>query len=135
MSWDLALEGESGDLIFSPTLDLLGSTGEGLTKQRILLRCRIPRGVWAYDETGELGSRLAEISRNPGPVQLANAPALVREALAPMDDISVDSVQATTDENNRLVVAVSYRPVLTEDESDATGTTDSTSVIDATVTI
>ncbi|HWV45673.1 MAG TPA: hypothetical protein VN039_06580 [Nitrospira sp.] len=136
MSWDLALEGESGDLIFSPTLDLLGATGDGLTKQRVLIRCRIPRGSWTYDLTGELGSRLATISRNPGPIQLANAPAMVKEALAPMEDITVDDVQATVDENNRLVVSVSYTPVLTQDEADAIGGVSADiPVIDATVTI
>lgn len=134
--WDLALEGESGDLIFGPARDLLGATGDGLTRQRILIRCRVPRGAWEYDESGELGSKLATISRSPGPMQLADAPAMVREALAPMQDITIDDVQASLDENNRIRVAVSYSPVLTADEVDATGgTAVDGNVIDTTVTI
>lgn len=118
MSWDLALDGDSGDVIFSPTLDLLGSTGDGLTKQRILLRCKIPRGSWMYDEDKTLGSRLSEISSAPSALQIVQAPALVREALEPMDDIALVNVEATFDENSQIVVAVDYTPVIGEDEID-----------------
>lgn len=136
MSWDLALDGDTGDLLFSPTLDLLGSTGDGLTKQRILIRCKVPRGAWEYDPDGTLGSRLQTVSRAPSPAQLAAAPGLVREALEPMDDIHIDDVQVSIDENNRLVVEVAYTPLPVVDESDAT-TVDVSDLpsIDATVTI
>lgn len=118
MSWDLALDGDSGDVIFSPTLDLLGSTGDGLTKQRILLRCKIPRGSWMYDEDKTLGSRLYETFSAPSAQAIVQAPALVREALEPMDDISIVNVEATFDENNRIVIAVGFTPIVGEDEID-----------------
>jgi len=132
VSWDLALDA-SGDVIFSPTLDLLGSTGDGLTKQRILIRCRVPRGSWAWDEDNTFGSRLAAISRNPSPQQLAQAPALVREALEPMTDISIDDVQVAIDDENRLVVSVTYTNIFTDDEADSVPADDVP--IDATVTV
>ena len=135
MPWDLALDGETGDLLFSPTHDLLGATGDGLTNQRILLRCRIPRGAWQYDEEGTLGSRLAAISRAPSARQLAEAPSLVQEALEPMDDISVGDVQVSTDENNRLVVSVNYVTVDPVEGEDAQVIDDSMPSIDATMTI
>lgn len=135
MPWDIALDGESGDLLFSPTHDLLGTTGDGLTKQRILLRCKIPRGGWQYDEDGTLGSNLHLITRAPSAAQLAEAPSLVQEALEPMDDISVEDVQVSTDENNRLVVAVTYTNVVVDDEEDITEIETSIPTIDATMTI
>jgi phage gp46-like protein len=118
MSWDLALDGDSGDVIFSPTLDLLGATGDGLTKQRILLRCKIPRGSWVYDEDKTLGSRLYQISSTPSAQQIVQAPALVREALEPMEDIAIVGVEATFDENNQIAVVVDFTPILSEDEID-----------------
>lgn len=135
MPWDLALDGESGDILFGPTHDLLGATGDGLTKQRILLRCRIPRGTWQYDETGTLGSSLTTISSAPSAAQVAQAPALVREALEPMDDISVGDVQVSTDDQNRLIVMLNYTTVADPDEENAVVINDVLPSIDATMTV
>jgi hypothetical protein len=133
--WDLALS-ENGDLMFSPTRDLLGTTADELTKQRILVRCRIPRGSWAYDATGTLGSRLAASSRNPHASQLQQAPALVREALAPMDDIQIEDVQVSTDENNRLMVAVNFKSIISVDDQETADAVDeSMPSVDAIMTI
>src|SRR3954469_22991398 len=120
MPWDFALDGDTGDILFGPTHDLLGTTGDGLTRQRILLRCKIPRGGWQYDDDGSLGSRLNLITNAPSARQVVEAPALVREALEPMDDIAIDDVQVSTDENNRLLVSVSYRNVDVENDEDIT---------------
>jgi hypothetical protein len=109
--WDLALDGESGDILFSPTRDLLGATGDGLTRQRILLRCKIPRGSWQYDDDKTLGSRLNTISRFPSSRQINEAPGIVREALEPMDDIVLNDVQVSTTDKNQLLVAVNYSVV------------------------
>lgn len=135
LPWDIALDGDSGDILFGPTHDLLGTTGDGLTQQRILLRCKIPRGGWQYDEDGTLGSRLTLITNAPSAAQVAQAPALVREALEPMDDISVEDIQVSADKNNRLVVSVSYRNVDVENDEDITEIDTSIPTIDATMTI
>lgn len=119
MAFDIALDGESGDVIFGPTRDLLGATGDGLTKQRILLRCKVPRGSWVYDEDGTLGSRLYTISASASAAQLQQAPAYVREAVEPMDDIQLTDVSAVLDDQNRIVVAVDFINVIADDEIDA----------------
>jgi hypothetical protein len=133
--WDLALDGETGDIIFSPTHDLLGATGDGLTQQRILLRCRIPRGAWQYDEEGTLGSRLASHAGVSSVRMLNEAPGFVREALEPMDDISVGEIQVATDENNRIVVSLNYTNVVNPDDEGAVVIDDTVPTIDATMTI
>lgn len=135
--WDLAVDGETGDLLFSPTRDLLGAVGDGLTRQRILVRCKIPRGTWVYDEIGTLGSNLYRISRSPGSKQIQDAPGYVREAVADMDDIQIHDVQVQPDENNRLVVNLTYSPVVTDEDADDDGTLESGLLpdIDTSVTI
>lgn len=133
MAYDLALDG-TGDLLFTGIHDLQGATGDVLTQQRILLRCKIPRGGWAYDEDGTLGSRLATISRSPSAKQLQEAPSLVMEALEPMDDISVQDVQVATDDDGRLVISVAYTNVSAEEEA-VQSPDDTMPTIDAIMTI
>jgi phage gp46-like protein len=135
MSWDLAFNAEIGDLLFSPSLDLLGATGDGLTTQRIYVRCKIPRGTWQYDEDGTLGSRITSVSRSVAAQQVQDLPNLVREALEPMDDIHVDDVQVQVDDENRLIVSVSYTPI--DDTSDSVDPVPLSTLpsIDSTVTL
>jgi hypothetical protein len=114
--FDLAINRETGDLIFSPHVDLLGSSGENLLKQRVFIRCKIPRGTWIYDEDGSLGSNLYKISRNLTPAQLGAAAALVREALSSMEDYSIDDVQVFLTDDNRILVNASLASVTDPDE-------------------
>lgn len=109
--WDLALDLESCDLIFGPHTDLLNAAGDVVTRQRMLVRCKVPRGTWVYDEDGTLGSRLYQISGRPSGQQINQAPTLVEEALEPMDDIHVGLVRAGVTDDNRLLLAVNYQPL------------------------
>lgn len=116
MAWDLALDADSGDVIFGPSRDLLGTTGSGLVEQRIIVRCKIRRGSFVYDENNTLGSRLHEITRFDSGRQLREAPALVQEALEPMGDIRVLGVDAEITEDNRLSLGVRFQPIVGTDE-------------------
>lgn len=116
--WDLALDPDSGDLLFGPTHDLLGVTGTNLTDQRILTRCKIPRGTYTYDETGSLGSRLYTISGSPIERQAREGPALVQEALEPMADVNIDSIDVGLTDDDRVFMTVKYSPVVRADEGD-----------------
>lgn len=116
MSWDLALDLESTDVIFGPSRDLLGQTSAELYRQRIFVRCKVPRGTFGDDET--FGSRLHEIAGYTLDRQFREAPPLVREALEPMDDIEIMDVIVEVTDNNRLAVTVKFRPILSPDETD-----------------
>jgi hypothetical protein len=111
MAYDLAIDMTSGDLIFGPSRDLLGVTGPELDKQRILTRCKIRRGSFQYDDSKTLGSRLHEIQRFDINRQVREAPALVQEALEPMTDITIQSIDVEATEDNRLSIQVNYKPV------------------------
>lgn len=109
--FDLAIDLESCDLMFGPHTDLLGASGDVVTRQRILARCKIPRGSWVYDETGTLGSRLYQISGHPTGQQLSQSPSLVQEALEPMQDIRVGQIVPKVTQDNHLAVFVGYQPI------------------------
>jgi hypothetical protein len=113
--WDLALDGATGDFIFGPNHDLLGSSGNELTEQRILVRTKIPRGSFTYDADGTLGSQLHAIMSYPSARQLNEAPAIVQQALNEMDDIQITSVDVEEDAKRRLIISVSYSPVPAND--------------------
>lgn len=126
VAYDLEIDGTTGDLVFAPSRDLAGVSGSALTKQRILIRCKVPRATWLYDSDGTFGSDLYKISNAPGPSQLAQAPALVHEALMPMDDIKIDDVQVGIDSENRLSINVLFSDVndqVSGVETDADDTT------------
>lgn len=110
MSWDLALDGDSGDIMFGASGDLLGVSGVPLVNQRILVRTKIPRGSWYADDTGTLGSDLYLISGAPSSSSLDVAKADVLEALVPMDDITVNDVDASITDDDRLLIVVSWTP-------------------------
>lgn len=122
--YDLAIDPETGDLMFGPTHDLLGTTGPTLIDQRILIRAKIPRGSFSFDATGTLGSRLYQIQSAPGPRQLREAPAILQEALEPMDDIHIADITAEITDNNRLALHVSYGMVVFDDEGETVSTAD-----------
>lgn len=115
MAWDMQLEGATGDLVFSPARDFAGVSGEEILRQRISIRCKIPRGTYLYDETGQLGSTLHLIPRSPSAGQVQGAEAAVLEALAPMsDEINIISVDVMKTEDNKLQVDVNFTPVLSD---------------------
>lgn len=93
MAFDLQVDLSSGDLVFDAKRDLAGVEAENLIKQRIHTRLTIERGTFIYDRTGTLGSRLFSmlgigIPRNSDSLRM-----LIEEALQPMDDINIQSVE------------------------------------------
>jgi len=112
MSWDFALDGETGDWVFGPDRDYLSVTGNAILRQNILTRLKIPRGSFIYDEIGSLGSRLYDALRMTRDDAISEIPGIVREALAPMNEIVVSDVQVLGDisESRQLLVRIMYSP-------------------------
>lgn len=118
MSFDLAIDYNTGDLLQAPNHDIQGRTGPDVYEQRIRIRLKIQRGTWLLDPTdGELGSRLLELARVSTPRALAEIEQYVREALEPMTDITVRDVTVQLDpENSRGVqLQISYQPQVDSD--------------------
>lgn len=107
MSFDLAIS-EHGDLVLAGHRDLGGKSGTDLLEQRMLLRLRLMRGAWTFDDTDTLGSNLHHISGMAPAKAIEIAPAYVREALRPVDDVTIEDVKATTDGQN-LTMIITYR--------------------------
>lgn len=116
MPYDLALDLATGDLVFGPQRDLQGASGDGLTKQRIFIRCKIPQGTFAFDEDGNLGSQLFQIHSYPTDRQLREAPTLVQQALEPMEDIEVGEVDASVNDAGQLIISIKYNDVPASDD-------------------
>lgn len=114
--WDLALDLASSDLIFGGNHDLLGVSGPELVNQRILARCRIPRGSYKGDEDESLGSDLYLLPSFSTPVQVHEAEASVRAALEAMDDIEVSEVEVSVTELNQLLIRVKWSPATSLNE-------------------
>jgi hypothetical protein len=112
MSWDFAIDGETGDWVFGPDRDYLTVTGTAILRQNILTRLKIPRGSFIYDDVGSLGSRLYAAMRMTRDDAIAEIPGIVREALAPMSEITVSDVQVLGDVEgtSRLMVRIMYSP-------------------------
>ena len=100
------------DLEFAPNMDVALSSGEDLIEQRILVRLIMMRG-WIYDTTGELGSNLYSSLSETGPQAIEDIPALVLEALSPMNkEIIVNDVLVAESPNEAsLLVTVEYSRV------------------------
>lgn len=113
MAWDIQQEGVTGDIVFSPARDIAGVDSDGLLKQRIIMRCKVPRGTYLYDLDGDFGSTL--YVRAPGfqPNAVKDA---VMEALMPMtDEIQIQSVDVTQDTlNMKIQVIVNFTPISTD---------------------
>ena len=115
MAWDFRLDNSTGDLVFSPSRDIAGVDSVGLLRQRVSIRCKIPRGTYMYDEDDSLGSELHLVPRSPSLAQVEDAKAAVATALEPMSsEINVTSVLAEKTENNQLQVTVAFTHVLTD---------------------
>jgi phage gp46-like protein len=110
MPWDLKWH-EFKDLEFSPSADIVIVGGDELVHQRIMVRLIMMRG-WIYDSTGDLGSNLYGILSDTAERAIQDIPALVLEALAPMnDEITVMDVLVTNvnEASGSLQVIVEYR--------------------------
>lgn len=113
--WDLQIENEVGDLVFTPAHDLAGVGGQALLRQRVSIRCKIPRGTYLYDIDGDLGSTLHLVPRSPSPAQMAEAREAVNTALEPMsDEITVDDVSFSFTDNDQLQINILFSPHATD---------------------
>jgi hypothetical protein len=96
MSFDLALA-PTGDILFAGSGDLQGVSGTDLIAQRMLLRLKIQRGSWTYDEDESIGSQLSRVTGMTTRGGPQHVDAFVREALRDMDEIVIDAVNVTLD--------------------------------------
>ena len=109
MAWDLAIDYATGDLQLSPTGDFDARTGAGVTRQRIHARLKIIRGIWHLDPTnGQIGSHLNQVQRMPMQQAAAQAELFAREALEPLEDVSIEDIVVEVTDTNVLAVTVSY---------------------------
>jgi phage gp46-like protein len=112
MASDLAIDFNTGDLILSPHHDVARRVGVDTVQQRIRVRLRVRQGEWPLDPTGgSLGSRLFEALRYPQWRAESEVPLIVREALAPMDDIIVDDVQVSISGPRSIKVVILFSMV------------------------
>lgn len=115
MPWDIQQEGETGDVVFTPTHDLAGISSEGLLKQRVIMRCRVRRGTWLYDLDGNFGSNLLQVTRSPSRSQIDATRAAVIEALEPMsDEIKIHSVDVVKKDESAIQVTVNFSAISTD---------------------
>jgi len=115
MAWDFGIS-EHGDLIFTGHRDLAGKSGTDLLEQRMILRLKLHRGEWIFDDDETLGSNLYRlIGMSAADIHGAIEP-YVREALRPMD-------------NEIQVVSVSHSHVNTQGELTDTHEPSSTGVV------
>lgn len=121
MATDLALDYNTGDLVISPTGDLDLRTGTKTIDQRIRVRLRIIQGAWAFDPSnGTLGSRIREMYRMPTWRAASELGLVIREALEPMEDIAVQSVDVAqdADDERKLHLQITYIPIEDGDNAD-----------------
>jgi phage gp46-like protein len=109
--WDLARDPRTGDWIFSGNRDIQDVIGAAVILQRINARLRIPRGEWLYDVDRDLGSRLYLAERYQMPRTLREAGEMIREALEPMTDVRVVSVETEVRGVTEAVAIVNYEMV------------------------
>jgi hypothetical protein len=113
--WDMVLS-EHGDLIIAGNRDLQGISGIDLVNQRIRMRLRVHRGTWFYDENDTFGSNLYQII-GKAPASGIQVESYVREALRPMDDISITEIDSEYNEDTKsYTVRVGYQTKELSDE-------------------
>lgn len=111
MALDLGIDYNSGDLLIAPNNDIDLRYGPQTIEQRIRVRLMIRKGEWALDPTGgTLGSRLVDAMRLPVWRSVPQVAQMVKDALAPMTDITVTNVDVQVDEDNpdALNIVVTY---------------------------
>ena len=131
MPTDLAVDYNTGDLKIAPSNDIGLRTGTEVLEQRIRARLRVYAGEWPLDPSGGLlGSHLRDITRQPTWRAVTDVERVVREALAPMDDVHVRSVNAQIDpkDERRIVIDLTYSVVEPTGETSDTATSLSTSL-------
>lgn len=108
MTTDLAIDYNTGDLIVSPTNSIDVRTGLGTVEQRMRVRLRVWHGEWDIDPS--LGSRLREVMRMPNWRATSEVELSIREALEPMDDVTVQHVTVTQDPDDarKINVGITY---------------------------
>lgn len=116
MSWDIGLL-DTGDISFNANGDIGGITGTDLLEQRMKLRLRLHRGSWLYDTDETLGSLLYRLIGMSSSDAQAVAAAYVREALRPIDEISVDNAEVSVD-SHMLTIIVDYHTVISSGSID-----------------
>lgn len=105
MPLDLAIDYNTGDLVIAPNKDLDVRTGMATIEQRIRVRLRMRQGEWLLDTSGgTLGSTLHDATRQPTWRAVQEIPLIVKEALAPMGDISVRDVAVDVDVDDPRMV-------------------------------
>ena len=131
MALDLAINVNTGDLIFSPNRDLQYAQGDQIIRQRIHARLMIAK-PWALDPTGgELGSRIYSFLRSTTDKAKTQLRTAVMEALAPIDEISVETVDVSTPDQRTVRIAIQY--VMLDVDLEVTQTDVQTIVVDANV--
>lgn len=114
------LDALTGDLVTTPSNDFMLVSGAQLIEQRMRIRLKIPLGTWALDPTGgTLGSTVLTVTRMSNVQAAQQLPLLVKESLAPMNDIRIDDVNAWVDEADPRVVNFSVTYSVVDDQGNA----------------
>lgn len=122
MSWDLAIDYNTGDLKIAPNNDFGVRTGREVVEQAIRARLRIHAGEWALDPTeGQLGSHMIDLMRAPIERALVDVPRVIREALAPMDTIDILDVTATLSDKDKRIINVDLRYAVSDAATSSLG--------------
>ena len=106
--------------MFSPNYDWMTTTGYDLLAQRIMLRLRMRRGSWIFDESKTLGGNLDMALRMTMPNALEELDTLVLEALEPIaDEITLIETQVKpSDSDSRAVeLVITYERTLPPEQS------------------
>lgn len=117
---DIAIDFRTGDLLLTANRDFAGISGPDEIVQRIHMRLVIERGTWLDDPSdGQLGSRLGDLSGMKAGRAIGEADVLIREALAPMQDIIIEDVVVEMNEDERTLEAhITYRDIQDPNESE-----------------
>jgi hypothetical protein len=134
MPFDIGLDLATGDWIFNSRRDYAGTTGTALVSQRIHVRIFIQRGSYHMGSSETLGSNLRSSLRLPASEVRNSIDMFIREALAPMDDIIIQSIDVKTHDDDRTInpkqvqVRINWVPVQFGQPSEAFITPNQTTV-------
>jgi len=118
---DFAINYNTGDFLISPRNDLALRTGRVTVDQRIRVRLRIRVGEWLNDPSeGTLGSRLKETFNIPTWRAAQELELVIREALEPMEDIQIQTLDVTVDPKDARQVNVRLTYAIAEDDAEVT---------------
>ena len=117
MAVDLAIDFNTGDLLVSPNNGVEIRTGQATVDQRMRVRLKVYAGRWELDPSGTgLGSRLHDAKRYPVWRAVTEIGLMVREALEPMEDISVQDVIVTENPEDAKTVDFTVIYTMVEEE-------------------